>query len=152
MTLDLTTISAAVQSHALASGWFDTVNGHEPKNAPGNGLSASVWVESCGPVARRSGLAASAARVELNIRVMTSMLAEPQDDIDPALLGAADALFAAYSGDFTLGGSVAEIDLLGQYGTPLSGRAGYLNQDGKLFRAFVITLPFVLNDLWTQSP
>jgi hypothetical protein len=151
MTLDLAQISDAIQSHALTSGHVERATGHEPKNAPGNGLSVAVWVQNVRPVAERAGLAATSVRVELSVRLLMPMLHEPQDEIDPTLIGAADALMRAYSGDFTLGDTVANIDLLGAHGNPLQGEAGYLNQDGKIFRAFVITLPVIVNDLWSQS-
>jgi hypothetical protein len=44
------------------------------------------------------------------------------------------------------------VDLLGQFGTPLSAQAGYVNQDGRLFRIMTITLPLVVNDVWGQAP
>ena len=67
MSLDTTAIMNAVLSHAAASGYFDRVAGHEPKNAPGNGLSAAVWVDRIGPVPAGSGLAATSALVVLNV-------------------------------------------------------------------------------------
>lgn len=151
MALATRDIIDAACSHALSLGEFDQVNGHEPKRAPGNGLSASVWAQSLRPIQARSGLASTSALLVLNIRAMTSMLAEPQDGIDPALVGAVDALLRAYSGDFELGGLVANVDLLGAYGPGLSAEAGYLNQDQQLYRVVVITLPLVVNDLWSQA-
>jgi len=144
-------ILAAVKSHALATGLFEQVLGHEPKSAPGNGLTAAVWVQSLRPVAS-SGLASTSARLQLSLRVYTNMLQEPQDDIDTRILGAVDVLMAAYSADFTLGGLVRDVDLLGADGDPLSADAGYLEQDGKLYRVIVISLPLVVNDLYGQVP
>jgi hypothetical protein len=150
MALDISTILDAVQSHALASGYFDTVNGHEPKSAPGNGLSAAVWVEQIGPARGGSGLDATSTRLALFVRLYTPMVQQPEDAIDPNLMTAMDALMAAYSGDFTLGDLVREVDLLGIYGDPLSARAGYLTTSGQEFRVMTITLPLIVNDLWEQ--
>ena len=141
----------AAQTHAQTLGLFDRVNTHEPKNAPGRGVSASIWVQSIAPVARATGLAATSGRVELHVRVYASMLKEPQDAIDPEILSAVSALIAEYSGNFTLGGTVRDVDLLGAHGTPLSAQAGYLNQDGKFFRVMVITLPVIISDIWGQA-
>lgn len=152
MNLNAKPIIDAVVSHAAASGYFDRVNSHEPKNAPGNGLSAAAWVDSVGPARGQSGLRSTSALLVLNVRLYTSMLAEPQDAIDPNLTDALDALFTAYSGDFELGGNVRNVDLLGQAGTPLSAKAGYLNQDNKLFRVYTITLPLIVSDVWEQTP
>jgi hypothetical protein len=151
VAIALRDISDAVLSHALASGYVSRAYAHEPKSAPGEGVTAAVWVQSLQPVPQHSGLAVTSVRVELSVRLLVPMLSEPQDGIDPALISAADALMRAYTGDFELGGEVAFVDLLGAYGPPLQGEAGYYSQDGQLYRGFVITLPFILNDLWSQS-
>lgn len=151
MSLDAKAIFAAVQTHALTSGQFDRVNRHEPKSAPGNGVSAAIWVQNLRPVTS-SGLATTSARLQLSIRVYMNMLADPQDTIDERIIGAVDVLMAAYSGHFTLGGLVREVDLLGADGDPLSADAGYLEQDGKLYRVMVISLPLIVDDLWAQQP
>lgn len=140
----VTALLDAVASHALTLGIFERVNRHEPKNAPGSGLSCSIWVQSIDPVTS-SGLASTSGRVTLNARIYTSMLAEPQDDIDKGLLTAATTLLNEYSGSFTLGGTVRDIDLM-----RVTAQAGYLNQDGKIFRVMIVTLPIIINDLWTQ--
>lgn len=152
MTLPIRALFDITESHALSSGYFETVNGHEPKKAPASGgLAAAVWVQSIGPV-QSSGLTATTGRVELRVRLYSSMIQEPQDAIDPELVDALDYLMAAYSGDFSFGGLIRQVDLLGAYGTGLSAQAAYLNQDNCLFRVFDITLPLIVNDLWSQSP
>ncbi|HEV8653257.1 MAG TPA: hypothetical protein VG276_28660 [Actinomycetes bacterium] len=152
MALGASPILAAAESHALALGRFDRVNRHEPKSAPGNGLSAAIWVQSIRPVAAASGLDSTTARLELSVRVYLGMLHEPQDEIDTLILEAVDALMAAYSGDFELGGLVRDVDLLGEHGDPLAADAGYLEQDKKIYRVMVVTLPLLVNDLWSQAP
>lgn len=150
MTLNISGILDGVVSHAMALGMFERVNQHEPKNNPGLGLTCAVWVDRIGPAPTGSGLQSTTALLVFSVRVYTSMLAEPQDMIDPNITAAVDALMAAYSGDFDLGGTVRNVDLLGQAGTPLSAQAGYLNLDGKLYRVMTITLPVVVNDVWDQ--
>jgi hypothetical protein len=150
--VNVTGILSAIVSHAYTLGYFDQVNQHEPKNKnPAMaGITAAVWVQSVAPV-KSSGLAATSGRLEFTVRIYTSMLAEPQDAIDPGVLTALDALMAAYSANFTLGGLVRKVDLLGEAGTPLSAQAGYLNQAGKLYRVIDITLPLIVNDIWAQE-
>ena len=150
--MDTLAILQAVESHASATGSFERVNRHEPKNAPGNGLSAAIWVQDLRPAALASGLAVTAAVLTLGVRLYTNMLADPQDLIDPSMVAATDALMTAYAGDFTLGDRVRNVDLLGQFGEGLAARAGYLEQDRKMFRVMTINLPLVVNDVWTQSP
>lgn len=152
MAIDVSALFNAMESHALETGLFENVNGHEPKRAPGNGLTAAVWVQSVGPVPEGSGLAITSGLLVFFVRIYQNMLMEPQDAIDPMVINAVDALFTAYSGDFELGGTVRNIDLLGATGTALSAQAGYINQDNKLFRAMTITVPLIINDLWGQTP
>lgn len=149
MALDINGILNAVVSHALALGHFEAVNGHEPKNAPGTGLTAAVWVDRVDTV-RSSGLDSTSVRLLLNVRLYTGAEQEPADAIDPALLTALDELMRAYVGDFTLGGLVREVDVRGTHGIGLEARAGYLQQDAALLRVMTITLPAIINDLWEE--
>ena len=152
MSLNVIGLLAAIESHALSLGRFDRVNTHEPKNAPGSGLTCAIWADRIEPARGASGLAATTSRVTFNIRVYTSMLQEPQDAIDPAVMEAVDALMAAYSGDFELGGQARNVDLLGQTGTPMQAQAGYLTIGSTMYRVVTVTLPVLVNDLWEQVP
>lgn len=140
----------ALVSHAATTGLFDRVNTHEPKSAPGNGLTAAVWFQTLEPAP--SGLASTSVRLTMILRIYSSMLAEPQDYIDPELVAAVDTLLAAYSADFTLDGMIRNVDLLGAGGTPLRAQAGYLTIDRTMQRVVDITIPLVINDAWTQVP
>lgn len=152
MTLNLTGITDALASHALSSGWFDAVNSHEPKSAPNTaGLTAAVWVQNVGPASGASGLSVTTIRLEMLVRVYTSMTTDPPDMIDPAVVGAVDALLQAYSGDFTLGGLIRNVDLLGRHGRPLGARAGYLELDHVVFRVMDVTVPVIVNDVYDQA-
>lgn len=149
--MNLPAILDGAVSHAMALGLFERVNMHEPKNAPGNGLSAALWVQSIGPFPAGSGLQRTTARLVLNVRIYSNMISEPQDAIDPNILAAVDTLLSAYSGDFELGGNVRQVDLLGQGGVPLSALAGYVTMSGTMYRIMEITLPLIINDAWTQE-
>lgn len=144
----------AVIGHALASGYFQVVAGHEPKfrNPAVDGVTCAVWVQRVTAIGATSGLASTSVRVELTVRIYTGMLTEPGDDIDPRVIDALDGLMAAYTGDFTLGGLVQEIDLHGAYGAPLTATAGYVAQAAQFFRVVDIALPLVVDDLWAQHP
>lgn len=140
-------------SHCMATGQFDRVNQHEPKNKPGRGLTAAVWIDRIEPARGRSGLAVTTARVVFNVRVYTNMIQNPQDAIDPSVMDAVDALFEAFTGDFTLGGDAAFIDLLGAtQGHELYAQSGYINIDNMVYRVMTMTVPCIVNDAWTQTP
>lgn len=150
--MDIAGILDGVISHAQATGLFDGgVNGHEPKSSPGNGMTCAVWAQRIGPAPLGSGLSVTTGLLILNVRIYTPMLQQPYDAIDPTVISAVDALFTEYSADFTLGGAVRNVDLLGAYSPGLVAEAGYVNQDGKLMRIMTITLPMVINDLWPQG-
>lgn len=141
----------AVQSHALACGWFERVNTHEPKNAPGHGLSAATWVQHIGPVPAGSGLAATSGLVVLWLRVYSGMLQEPRDAIDPNIARAVSVLIRRITADFTLGGALRNVDLLGQTGRRLEATAGYQEIDHKMFRVMTLTIPCIVDDVWPQE-
>ena len=127
MSLDIDTILDGVVSHALASGWFERVNSApEPKNAPGYGLTAAIWAQSIDPLPAALGLATTSARVVLMERIYSNMVQEPQDMIDPNVIKATDVLLAAYTGDFTLGGTFGHGPAGGLRGT-LRAQAGYVD-------------------------
>lgn len=151
MSLDASSILTKVTDHAARLGIFERVAGHEPKNAPGNGISCAAWFQNVTGI-RSSGLSATTARVEFQVRVYQNFISEPQDAIDPVVVGAVDQLINAYSGDFEFGDTIRNVDLLGNYGVGLSAQAGYINMDGKLYRVVDITLPLIVNDVWEQVP
>lgn len=151
MSLDATGLLDAVVSHAQAIGHLEQVNQHEPKSAPAGMLTGAVWVQDLRPLPAESGLNSTTVMVTLMIRIYRNMISEPQDAIDPEVMAAVDALCAAYSAAFTLGGAVKDVDLLGRNGQGMWARAGYIPQDGRLYRVFDINLPLVVNDLWSQS-
>lgn len=149
MSLNIAAVTDAVASHALRLGVFDRVNTHEPKVAPGNGITCALWVDRVVPV-RKSGLNSTSVCLVFNLRLFTSMLAEPQDMIDQNLLLALDALMAAFHGDYELGGLVREVDIFGMNGVGLNSQAGYVPQDNKMYRVVTVTLPLTMNDVWEQ--
>lgn len=148
MALDLATPRSWLTSHAQALGLFERVLSHEPVSAPGSGLTFAVWLGDIGPT-QRSGLNSTSARVTFNGRVYLPADTEPMDDVDIVIGGAAAAVIGEYSGDFTLGGSVRNVDLLGE-GEALRARLGYLQMDSTAYRIATLTIPTIINDVWTQ--
>jgi len=150
--LDLTAYRSAALSHAQGLGLFEQVLGHEPVSAPGSGLIYAVWVKRIAPVPARSGLASASVRLELNGRVFMPADTEPQDDVDVAVTGAVDGLMNAYCTDFELGGAVAVVDLLGMHGAALGADLGYARFDSTTYRVATLTIPLIVNDVWTEAP
>lgn len=150
MTFPVVEIFAAVESHALTLGRFERVNTHEPKNSPGTGTTCAIWTEHIEAI-RSSGLDSTSAVLRVFVRLYDNMVREPQDAIDPNIVAATSELLNAYCGDFTLGGMVRNVDILGSAGPALQARAGYIEQDRVMFRCMTITLPLIINDAWDQE-
>lgn len=142
---------AQLTSHAATLGLFDRIATHEPKNAPGNGLSIVFWAQEIQPVPSLSGLNSTTIRLQINARIYTNMLQEPQDSIDPNMVAAAATLLTEYSGNFTFGGLLYDVDLLGEHGEGLTATAGYVNQDQRLYRVFEIVLPLIVDSAFNQE-
>jgi len=148
--LDLLAYRAAAMSHAQSLGLFGQVLGHEPVSAPGSGLTYAMWVGPVRALPARSGLASVSARLELRGRVFMPADTEPQDDVDVAVTGAVSKLMGAYCGDFTLGDTVANVDLLGAHGVPLGAEVGYTRFDSTTYRVATLTIPLIINDAWNE--
>jgi hypothetical protein len=153
VSLNVLAVLDPLVSHALASGMFERVNTVEPKSPPGHGLHSAIWVQEIGPYKGKagSGLASTTGRLVFMNRLYSNMVQDPADMIDPNLLDATSILMGLYSGDFTLGGAVREVDLLGSGGLPLSARAGYITVNQTMYRCMDIFLPLVINDIWEQA-
>ncbi len=151
MALDIRGVLDKLVSHALATGLFDTVNAFKVDEPTGGGnLTCSIWSDDITPI-RSSGLASTSVRIVFKVRIFTSTEAAPEDHLEPAMVDAIDVLLTAYSGDFELGGSARNIDLLGSDGPALAANAHYMNLSGIIFRVMDITVPVLLNDVWSQS-
>lgn len=144
-------VDAAV-SYALATGYFDTVNAHEPRSVPGNGVACSIWASDIRSVSS-SGLNSVSMLVELTARVqMQAQTTAPLDQIDPAMMQAVAVLMATFAGGFTMGGTVREVDLLGQHSQGLRAKPGYINPNNVLCRVFDVSVPFIINDVLAEAP
>lgn len=142
----------AIVSHAQETGYFSGVNAHEPKSTPPTELTCAIWLQRIRPIPARSGLNRTSGLVVFNSRLYIGMVQEPQDYIDPRMTKATSALMSAYSMGFTLGGLISNVDLLGAHGFPLESIAGYITVGTTKFRVMTITIPCVMNDLFTQAP
>lgn len=138
---------SALASHAKSLKVFARVNEHAPDNAPGNGVSVSIELAPWDPYPAGSGMDATTGKISFTFQIWSSWLQKPKDGIDPQVLGALADLVASLSGDITLTGQVRNIDLMGMHAEP-----GYVPDfEGKPFRVINLTVPIVINDMFTQA-
>lgn len=147
-----TALFQAIESHALKLGVFRSVNTHEPLNPPPESPACSIRLGPMRPEPGASGLNNTSGRITFLIGIYSSLRKNPaaMDAIDPGVLGAACVLLSEYNGAFTLGNvaGVRNIDVMAATGAP-----SYVTDlDGKPFRYYEITLPIVINDMFSQAP
>lgn len=145
-------IQRAVLSHAEASGHFDRVGEHTPKNAPGHGITAAITLRRIVPVPSRSGMNTTTIRADWRLELYKPMEDQP-GLIDPSLAAATIEVFLRLSADFTLGGLVDEIPLLGANGASgLTAEQRYVQfPNGSHYRLVEIAVPTVHDDVLTQA-
>ncbi|WP_062434983.1 hypothetical protein [Herbidospora daliensis] len=152
MNLDIKAARQVILDHAAQSGLYDGVLGHEPISAPRTGLTIGVWAHHIKPIAKASGLNVTSARVLMFARIYTSTIQAPADDIDLLVGNACADLIGRLTGDYNLGGTVSNIDLLAAHGIAMESELGYLPQpNGEKSRIASIVIPLVFNDVWTQE-
>lgn len=145
------TVFVALESMLKSSGKYAAVNRHEVKNAPPSQLTAELWSDRIEPEPDTSGLAATSMLVTFKVRIRKGMLSQPEDAIDPAVLGAVIDLFTRVYGNFTFGVAGVEVDLHRRVSNGMFGQAGYVPQDGKLYRVQDVSIPVVMTDCFTQT-
>lgn len=143
-----------IESVARGCGRFDKVQTHEPKSTPGSGVTWACWLQDLRPLAAKSGLNVTSARIVFQTRIYTNMFADNPDMIDVRAAAMASEQMAAYNNAFSVradGEEVGWIDLLGESGDPPFTRAAYINQDGKLHRVLDTFVPVIAPDVFVQN-
>jgi hypothetical protein len=140
----------ALLNLAKATGMFEVARLTEFKSAPPNGLCFALWVQQLGAAPTGSGMAVTTVVLQATARLYIPMLTKPEELVEVRITDAADAYLGALSGSFTLGGSVRNIDLLGEMGEPMVWTYGYITVDSKMYRIADLPINIVINDAWTQ--
>jgi hypothetical protein len=148
--MDVDTIFDRMESTLAALGIADVVNMHEPKKAPGNGVAIATWPQGLRAVPGMGGLNKTTVVIDWAIRFTTNMLTQPGDRIEREMLKAADVVGNAINGDFTLGGAIRNVDILGAHSRGITFDAGYMDQDGKKYRTYMMRVPLIVDDIWEQ--
>lgn len=153
MAIDYLGISNAIAGKVSATGYFLSVTKHDWRSAPSEpGLVAAVIGQNITPLLS-SGLASVSMRLEVIVRILLKP-GEPEDLIDFALLGGADAVMGAMISDSKIGitdGSVRCVDVLGSDGEPLRAECGWVDIGQTQYRMCDVFIPILLNDVWNEG-
>ncbi len=132
------------------TGRYERGGSHEPKAAPGKGLTYIVLLTS--ETAIGGGLNTTSTLLVYTISSRLSALYEPQDDIDIKLGGATRDLARRLAGNYKLGvDAVRSVDVKGIHGQPLNWTSGYVYHADKWFRSFDLRVPIIINDAWPEA-
>lgn len=139
-------------SDAQLLGIFERVNQYESTTSPGSGLTAEiVWIMGPTPMAGRSGLASTSARVVYGMRIMLEFKNTPKESLDPAITNAVDLYVNSLLGELALADAQGSfIDVFGMGGVPIDAVGGYLTLDQTTYRIGTITIPVIMENVWTQ--
>lgn len=149
----INTLISNISSGAKQLGIFQQVLTHDPKSAPQHDMTLAIRVESIKPSTKFSGLNGTAGIVTFGHRIYVNFLSKPEDQIDGKLLNAVSVLINEYSNEFSFGGTVIAVDLLGADSPGLSSNLAYIPDfDHKAFRIATLTVPVIIDNLWTQTP
>ena len=136
----------SVQSAAQGLALFQGVDKHEPENAPGTRLYCSIMLGPMVPKPAASGLNSVSGQITLLVRVWSWAMQRPLDDVDPEVVAAVAALMNELAGEFTLGGTVRNIDLFS-----MSAEPAWTEFEGKQFRVMTLTVPIIINDMFAEE-
>lgn len=148
MSIPIREIADELSSRAQRLGYFDNVQWHEPRSLPrlGSQINLAFWSEQLQAV-QSSGLSSLSVRWEVTARVYVGPDSEPGDDIEPRLVEAGAALYAALSSGFSFGGRVRHVDFLGSDGEPLILTPGWYDYgNDNVVRTMDLSIPLIIND------
>lgn len=151
MTVGADVVLGRLRDHAKILGLFEVARIGEFKSAPPGGLTFAVWSQRLGSSPVGSGLATTAALLQVTCRIYMPLTHRPEDEIETKPVAAADAYLGRINGAFTLGGAARNVDLLGEAGELPMWEMGHANIDNKLFRIADLNLRIIFNDSWTQE-
>lgn len=152
MSVNASTALRRLRDHAkLSIKGFEVARLGEFKSAPPNGLCFALWPQRLGSSPVGSGLASTNALLRCTARIYLSLTYRPEEDIEIKVTDAADQYLGRINGDYTLGGAVRNVDILGEAGDLPSWEYGHANIDNKLFRIADLNMNVIFNDSWEQA-
>lgn len=125
---------------------------HDPRVPPTALPALALWLGPIEPIGEVSGLSEVSGRITVQGRLYICDAQKVSDKTEEQLLTLMSAVLGGFAGAFTLGGDVMMVDLLGAYGAKITAQPGYATYDGAAYRVAEITVPVIIDPLWTETP
>jgi len=125
---------------------------HEPRVPPTALPALALWLGPIEPIGEVSGLSEVSGRVTVQGRIFACDAQKVSDKTEEQLLAWQSALLGGFAGAFTLGGDAMMCDLLGAYGQKLTASPAYVGYSGGDYRVSEISVPIIIDPLWTEAP
>lgn len=139
-----------IQGHMNSSAMFAQVTVGEPTAwGDADRLYGAIW--TLGTRIPYVTLGTAVRIYDTRVRLYTKAFKRPQDSREFELARAVQQVSSRLFGDFTLGGTIREIDISGQFGQPVRARWGHAPVAGVMYRIADIDLALVVNDSSTTS-
>lgn len=139
----------AIASYMKAKGYIRKVDVGEPKNPPAENISACVFMDSAGVVELTLN-----STIELHVviaRIYMNIDQEPVDRLEKEIARTVSRIKNDLAGEYDLGATIRQVDVGGEYGTPLNAEMGYIELGGITFRTADVQIPLVVDDSATLS-
>jgi hypothetical protein len=137
----------AMRTYVQDLGLFQTVQIGEPKQPPGQGLHAAIFMDSVSVSMVYAGGETRESHV-VTLRAYKDMLAEqtdPLNNLEVEMASAVSTLMSNLLGDTDLESTVMSIDAAGMDGTSMAGSFGYVEISGVMYRIVDIVVPVIVN-------
>ncbi len=136
----------AIRDALAKTNYFSTVQIGEAKAPPTDAkLTVHIWVNGMRHVATTGDKTIQVYTLTMRMMLPTNFQ-EPVESIEVELTEAVSKGDEGLMADFTLGATVRNIDVVGQYGVAYTVDFGYIDIGGKVFRMADFTMPLIVDD------
>jgi hypothetical protein len=151
MPFNITSTLDTLNSHLRKTGVIRHSQIGEYKSIPNTKeCYAAIWMSDA-----RVAMATLADTIEVHtvtVRLYWGAFEEPIVNIELGLAKAVSDIVNEWSGDFTLGATVRNIDIAGELGTPLTSVWGYADVSGLIYRIVDLEVSLIVDGSSTLAP
>lgn len=148
----LTTVISDIRSELqLVSSALLILDSSPPANIPVNRDVCSFWPEYVEAYPEGSGLATTAMKANIIVRLWKNKaVLSLNDPVDALLLALADSILSQFHGDLVNTSHDWYVDVEGETGKSMGFKTGFVKLSGAIYRVIDVDIPIVINDFYTQ--